>query len=166
MTTRPRLRIFLAAFTCGFCCISTAGAAEVYFTYVPVTSVEPITEARRTPVGYEECTFEASPDQLDQDRTRAGDVRDTDPELGIGDLIRKDSRLLKSRDAVRRCRQVTRYEVRDEVVAYRVTYRYKNETYVQTMDEHPGDRIRLKIRVEPVRQWRAGSDPRSFWRSN
>lgn len=48
----------------------------------------------------------------------------------------------------------TRYEVeeRDRVEGYRVTYRYKGETYTTRTDNDPGDRIRVRVRVEPAQR--------------
>jgi uncharacterized protein YcfJ len=50
-----------------------------------------------------------------------------------------------------RCAPRTSY-VRDERVAgYEVTYRYRGEVYRTTTDYHPGDRIRVRVDVRPVR---------------
>ena len=50
----------------------------------------------------------------------------------------------------RRCETVDHYESRDELVGYRVKYRYKGDTYWTRTNHHPGDRIRVKVNVEPV----------------
>jgi uncharacterized protein YcfJ len=50
-----------------------------------------------------------------------------------------------------RCAPRTSY-VRDERVSgYDVTYRYRGEVYRTTTDYHPGDRIQIRVDVQPVR---------------
>lgn len=45
------------------------------------------------------------------------------------------------------CDTVTRYEERREVVGYRVKYRYNGQVYRARMDNHPGDYVRVRVRV-------------------
>lgn len=49
-------------------------------------------------------------------------------------------------------RCVTQYstEYREQVVGYDVSYRYKGRTYYTQTSEHPGKRIQLKLRVDPI----------------
>ena len=49
--------------------------------------------------------------------------------------------------AVRRCRVVDTWESR--TVGYDVTYAYGGRSYTSIMDRDPGDRIRLRVSVEP-----------------
>jgi uncharacterized protein YcfJ len=49
-----------------------------------------------------------------------------------------------------RCETVDEYETREEIVAYRVKYRYKGHIYHTRMDHDPGDTIRLNVTVDPV----------------
>lgn len=49
------------------------------------------------------------------------------------------------------CRTVADTAYRDEVVAYRVRYRYHGRDYVTEMPDDPGDRIPVRVDVEPVR---------------
>ncbi len=44
--------------------------------------------------------------------------------------------------------EVTRH--RDRVAGYLVTYRYAGETYRARMDQRPGERIRVRVRVTPA----------------
>jgi uncharacterized protein YcfJ len=53
-------------------------------------------------------------------------------------------------DTVERCRDVTRYREEERIDGYRVTYRYKGETYTTRTDHDPGDRIRVRVDVRPV----------------
>jgi len=52
---------------------------------------------------------------------------------------------------VTRCE--TRYRAEDEerIDGYRVTYRYRGQTYTTRTDYDPGDRIRVRVDVSPVR---------------
>jgi uncharacterized protein YcfJ len=49
--------------------------------------------------------------------------------------------------AVRRCRMVDAYESR--TVGYDVTYNYGGRSYTSMMPRDPGDRVRLRVSVEP-----------------
>jgi len=49
--------------------------------------------------------------------------------------------------AVRRCRMVESYESR--TVGYDVTYSYGGRSYTSMMPRDPGDRVRLRVSVEP-----------------
>jgi len=42
-----------------------------------------------------------------------------------------------------RCRNITQYDESERVVGYRVTYRYRGQTYVTRTDHHPGSTIRV-----------------------
>jgi uncharacterized protein YcfJ len=49
-----------------------------------------------------------------------------------------------------RCETVDEYETREEIVAYRVKYRYQGRIYHKRMDHDPGDTIRLWVTVDPT----------------
>lgn len=51
--------------------------------------------------------------------------------------------------AVRQCRMVEAYESR--TVGYDVTYTYNGRSYTSMMDRDPGQRVRLRVTVEPER---------------
>lgn len=50
----------------------------------------------------------------------------------------------------RRCETTTRYDTREELVGYRVKYKFRGETYTTRMDRDPGKTIRVRVNVEPV----------------
>ncbi len=50
----------------------------------------------------------------------------------------------------RRCETVNRYESREEIVGYRVKYRYKGRTYHTRLDHDPGDTLRVRVTVRPI----------------
>jgi uncharacterized protein YcfJ len=48
------------------------------------------------------------------------------------------------------CELVEQIEYQEQLVGYRVKYRYKGETFYTRTDEHPGERIRVRVDVDPV----------------
>jgi uncharacterized protein YcfJ len=48
------------------------------------------------------------------------------------------------------CRPVTEYREEERVHGYRVTYRYRGETFTTVMDHDPGDRVRVGVDVRPA----------------
>lgn len=50
--------------------------------------------------------------------------------------------------AVRQCRMVEAYETR--TVGYDVTYDYRGQSYTSTMSYDPGQRLRVRVSVEPI----------------
>lgn len=51
---------------------------------------------------------------------------------------------------VRQCRTVDHYETR--TTGYQVVYDYKGRNYTSNMSYDPGDRVRLRVSVEPAQQ--------------
>ncbi len=51
---------------------------------------------------------------------------------------------------VQRCTRVNHYEQREQVVGYRVDYRYAGQTFTTQTRQHPGRYIRTRVRVDPV----------------
>ncbi|MFK8053686.1 MAG: glycine zipper 2TM domain-containing protein [Woeseiaceae bacterium] len=86
-----------------------------------------------------------------------GGGRDAMTALGtvIGAAAANDGQRAESQVRTRTerfCETRYEYETRDRVEGYRVTYRYKGETYTTRTESDPGDRIRVRVRVEPVRR--------------
>jgi uncharacterized protein YcfJ len=54
------------------------------------------------------------------------------------------------KQAIKRCKTTQRSQEIEHIEAYRVTYRYKGKTFVRTMDEHPGKRILIHLKVTPL----------------
>ncbi len=52
---------------------------------------------------------------------------------------------------VTRCETRYRTDSQERIDGYRVTYRYHGQTYTTRTDYDPGDRIRVRVDVEPVR---------------
>jgi uncharacterized protein YcfJ len=49
---------------------------------------------------------------------------------------------------VRQCRVVDAYESRTN--GYDVTYEYRGQTYTSLMNRDPGNRVRLRVSVQPL----------------
>ncbi|NHZ61090.1 glycine zipper 2TM domain-containing protein [Massilia genomosp. 1] len=73
----------------------------------------------------------------------------------VGDRVDNNGRPVQAQQqymqeqAVRQCRMVDAYESR--TMGYDVTYDYRGQTYTSLMDRDPGQRIRLRVSVEPER---------------
>ena len=69
----------------------------------------------------------------------------------VGDRVDNDGRpqgqVVTQEQAVRQCRNVDAYESR--TVGYDVTYDYQGRNYTSVMQRDPGNRVRLRINVEP-----------------
>ena len=50
----------------------------------------------------------------------------------------------------RRCSTTYTVDYTTETVGYWVTYKYRGETFTTRMDHDPGDRIRVRVTVEPI----------------
>ncbi|MCG8671543.1 MAG: glycine zipper 2TM domain-containing protein [Pseudomonadales bacterium] len=53
-------------------------------------------------------------------------------------------------EQVEKCKVVNEYVEEEQVVGYKVSYRYQGETYTTRTQNHPGDTIKLKLSVTPV----------------
>ncbi|MBE0474967.1 glycine zipper 2TM domain-containing protein [Rhodoferax sp.] len=51
---------------------------------------------------------------------------------------------------VQRCRTV--YDVQSRITGYRVTYDYRGQQYTTFMRSNPGDRLPVRVSVEPIEQ--------------
>ena len=70
----------------------------------------------------------------------------------VGDRIDNNGRQVNQQgyvqeQAVRQCRMVEGWESR--TMGYDVTYDYRGRSYTSVMDRDPGDRVRLRVTVEP-----------------
>ena len=67
----------------------------------------------------------------------------------IGRDLRSDHQPGYSYRTETHCETVDRYETREEIVGYRVKYRYKGRVYHTRMDHDPGDTLRVGVSVKP-----------------
>lgn len=68
----------------------------------------------------------------------------------IADSQHSTSNRRYTRDRYKQCRTVRHRREVTRVEGYRVTYRYKGQTFVRTMDEDPGNRVRIRVNVTPL----------------
>lgn len=70
----------------------------------------------------------------------------------VGDHVENDGRNYQQgvqEQAVRQCRTVEAVETRN--AGYEVTYEYRGHQYTEIMNRDPGDRIRLRVSIQPER---------------
>ena len=53
-------------------------------------------------------------------------------------------------ETVERCEIEDSYTTKKELVGYDVAYKYRGNVYYSHFDQHPGDRIKIKVSVKPV----------------
>lgn len=53
-------------------------------------------------------------------------------------------------ETVRQCETVYDYHEEERIIGYQVQYLYNNEEYSVRMDNDPGDRVRVKVNIQPV----------------
>jgi hypothetical protein len=108
-------------------------AGEVYYDYAPVSWVEPVTRS----VGIDSGGPCPAGPGVEREAGEGG-IGVTGMVEAIGAFIRQ------ARDAG--C-AVARAPV-ERVVAYRVGYVYAGEDYVRVLDRDPGNRVRVRVRLE------------------
>lgn len=109
------------------------GAEEVYYDYAPVSWVEPVTRSVETG-----SRVPCPAEPVVEREARAGGAGVTGLVEAIGAFIRE----ARDADCVEARRPVER------VVAYRVGYVYAGEDYVRVLDRDPGNRVRVRVRLE------------------
>lgn len=68
------------------------------------------------------------------------------------DIVAANSRHEPARyQTVQHCEVVEEYYDEERLMGYQVRYRYNGEDFSVRMDDDPGERIRLRVQVEPVR---------------
>lgn len=53
-------------------------------------------------------------------------------------------------ETIERCEVKDSYVTKEHVVGYDVAYRYRGSVFHTTTDQHPGDKIKVKVSVNPV----------------
>ena len=109
--------------------------AVEFQAYAPVLNVEPVMETRYEPYTEQVCTV---PDNS----MREFNITAT----SIATDVRQQTRLWQEQQT---CRTVTRQRARQQVVAYRVTYRYGEETQTTRLSHDPGDRMPVTVSLSP-----------------
>jgi len=120
------------------CVWGTTGSAlaGAFQTYATVVNVQPIVETVYEPVTRRVCT-----DPVGASREF------TELSASIGEDIRRQNRLWQTQ---RSCTSITESQPREQVTAYRVTYRYRGYTSTTQLSYHPGDRMPVNISLSPL----------------
>ncbi|MBL4673121.1 MAG: glycine zipper 2TM domain-containing protein [Arenicella sp.] len=64
---------------------------------------------------------------------------------------RYDERYQTARyQTVQRCEVTDSYVTKEQIVGYDVAYKYRGNVYHTEMNQHPGDKIKVKVTVNPV----------------
>ena len=109
--------------------------AVEFQAYAPVLNVEPVMETRYQPYTEQVCS---APDNSARDFNVTA--------TSIGADVRQQTRLWQEQQS---CRTVTRQRARQQVVAYRVTYRYGEETQTTRLSHDPGERMPVTVSLSP-----------------
>ena len=126
-----------------------ASAGE-YQAFAPVLSVEPVFETRHEPVSRQVCAEpDASAREFDEIApTIGGDIR---RQARLWQQQRLIARQTQPEQQQRRCRRVTEQRAREHITGYRVLYRYGGETETALLPYDPGEQMRVKVSLSPVR---------------
>jgi uncharacterized protein YcfJ len=126
-------------------CVCQGASAEAFTDYAQVVSTHPVVATSRVPVSRRQC----SPDPRYQRPGVEMSVGDPTPHALV-DAIRAELKLRSQARHSLRCRTVRSWESREQVVGYRVWYRYQGQTLVKQLDYDPGERLRVVVELEPV----------------
>ncbi len=154
-----------------------SGHGQAFYDYATVLRAKPITEIVRVETPREECWTETrtrigyrgGPQTYTPEivgvivgaaiGTRFGDGRGRDLATAAGavlggsighDIKKRRHRTYTYAEPVERCEIRRDYYDEERLMGYRVTYRYGGNTYHTRMDHDPGDRLRVRVRVEPA----------------
>ncbi len=159
--------------------LAVAGQAEargnVFYDYAKVTGVEPVVRSYRKPVQERECwdeevLREARVDSGEPTAIIAGGLigaaigrqfgkghgRDVATVAGtllggaIGNDLSRSRPRPQSRAIEEVCRIRTSYVEEERITGYKVWYRYQGHEYQTRMRNEPGDRIKIKVKLQPV----------------
>lgn len=121
---------------------TAAAGEEIYYDYATVLAVRPLTESVAVRIPNETCDAESV-----RVPPPAGDVRRVAPSLSLGMAIRTDAEGLEQRRQA--CRVEHSVEHRERITGYLVDYRYGGRQYTRRVDHHPGERIRVQVKLRP-----------------
>jgi uncharacterized protein YcfJ len=133
--------------TCLLPIMSGAHAGEMAAEFedtARVLSVEPIVESLAGPSPQVSCRDERL---IEQDPANGDRYTARSLTAGIGADIRRRNTLLRPVPVCEPTGAVARVP---RTLGYWVTYSYQGRTHVRRMDHHPGDRLTVNIRLQPV----------------
>jgi hypothetical protein len=108
-------------------------AEEVYYDYAPVSWVEPVTRSVATDSG---GPCPAGP-HVEREAGEGG--------AGVTGMVEAIGAFIRE---ARHAGCVAARAPVERIVAYRVGYVYAGEDYVRVLDRDPGNRIRVRVRLE------------------
>ena len=170
--TAPLGMLILAS----LCTVPQAGRADHESeAWARVLDASPVTQTVRTPVESETCWNQQVRRRVPEYRSPTpmilgaviggvignqfgggtGNDLMTAAGAALGSSIAADQQMRRYppqyvRSTERRCSVDTQWREETQVVAWDVTYEYEGEVYTTRLDEHPGDRLRVRISVEPI----------------
>jgi hypothetical protein len=115
-------------------------AGEVFYDYADVTSVRPVLEHASPAAKPGACPPPFRSDLRDGEAERGQGI-DT-----LAEALRRE--LDRLTDPVA-CRSVS--DGQETIVAYQVTYRYGDTEYTRVMEQDPGPRMRVRVRLDAGR---------------
>lgn len=115
-------------------------AGEVFYDYADVTSVRPVVE-RPSPAANPEACRPPFRSDLRDGEAMGGEGVDT-----LAEALRRELDRLNDPAA---CRSVS--DGRETIVGYQVTYRYGDTEYTRVMEQDPGPRMRVRVRLDAGR---------------
>jgi hypothetical protein len=113
---------------------------EVVYDYARVVWVEPLTEPATAPAPPRRCT--TRPEGL-------GRLPDDAGSAGLAAAIRTEAARAPAAPA---CEEAPDDHAARQIVGYRVGYRYGGEVYERTVRDRPGDRLRVRVSLQPAGQ--------------
>jgi hypothetical protein len=115
-------------------------AGEVFYDYADVTSVRPVLE-RASPAANPGACRPPFHSDLGDGEAVTGE--------GIGTLAEALRRELDRLTDPVTCRSVS--DGQETIVGYQVTYRYGDTEYTRVMEQDPGPRMRVRVRLDAGR---------------
>ena len=152
-----------------------AGQDAARYEWARVVEAEPVTRIIRRPIDKEVCWQEEVYREVPEYRSRvpvvfgvilgglignqfgSGSGRDamTFAGVALGSAIAKDNQSRANpqhfyASLEDRCAINTQWKETHQVIGWDVTYEYRGVTYLTRMQDEPGDRIQVRVNVEPV----------------
>ena len=168
-------RLFIVVFSAFFTLPAWAYTEGARFAWANVVAAEPVRQIVRIPVREEVCWDEQVYHEVSARRSATpkifgaiiggvignqfggGSGRDIMTAAGaaLGASVAADQQRLNHPNRFytsteRRCEMNTEWRREERIIGWDVTYEYQGDTYQARMQEAPGDRIRIRVDVQPV----------------
>lgn len=153
----------------------TAWAEQAHVAWADVIEAQPVRQQVRIPeredVCWDEQVYHAAPARRSAtprifgaiiggvigNQFGGGSGKDLMTVAGaaLGASVAADQQRMKHPDRYfasteQRCETQTRWRIEDRIVAWDVTYAFAGQTYQARMQDPPGDRIQVRVGVQPV----------------